>query len=1583
MRPLRVPKAYCPALVAFRVETGPGTWAAHIFEDSKFLESRNSSWGTFRGPSARRAFSTKAPRSIRKLCELTGAAHYSNGSSGRSSSRKRDPSLLYGAGWEGGGEDVPVAVWWDFENCNVPQGIEVYRVGVNIVSGLRSSGFRGTVSISAYGDTLQLSRSTQEALASTGIRLHHVPSGGKDASDRALLVDLLLWTFDHPPPAHLFLISGDRDFSNALHRLRMRNYNILLACSHGTTVSPALLGAATHVWQWNSLVRGDGLLVANSPDGSSGGAPYSRQGGPRFYSPSYSPVPRAYDGSGPSPDGGMTSDQAQPMMGEGSSVFVARKTDATPVSLSQSPHKQALKDNSQAASGPEEGVGESSNGKPVLRQPPTKVLQQLRCLLQSRPEGLMLSDLQNYIREGKLSFEKDFYGHGKVVPFLSSIPEIVRLERVLMKDNRSWSYNLFLSQEALTGGHLHLASGKAGEKKTSVAPVISSKTEVESQDSKSSLEQILSDAALVSSQDKVAQSSDGKPDIRQPPKKILEQLRCLLKSHPDGMMLSDLQNYVRQGRLSFEEDFYGHRKVVPFLSSIPEVVRLERILMKDNKTWSYKLFLSQGTPEVIPANSELEMESQRIQDSLESPDTESLPFRSADQEQGSVLSSGGLLHEGEKFAESRQAQDLEKDRKEESWQAGSEGTSDSSIKGSSLPTFLGSVVSAFRSWRGKRTAVKDTYLAQQVNSISEAKDNRLEEGHTGESLPTKDGDVENHLNTPDKQSSTGGQVFNPLSAGGSEGPIMEGVEGLSSKIISAGKQPLHEEVRQVEKLEVDFLPAKSSGSTSSTIAPVMEKEETPTWKALLFGPPKEEPKVETPSELRDQRMLELKGSEAEGADDMMALEDYANSVECTLLLSDASNLTEAVNSIRTRGPTQLQHLSSDEILRVLGPSFQAKGVTWEFRHESVPDAGEMSAPTGCPGRDATEDVLETTELADTRTQSQNSEMSISKGNGSSLQKEETDANVRDKRDSVDEFVQDQPEASSMASASMWAKPAHPTFQVFEDWFLRLVNSAFKRSARIEEVGYNLSIVKPEFEREFGVRLDPRLYGYARVQDLVASIPSVRLSKPRVDQCTIHLQKADAAVLGPPDQNMDGQMKGPKSTRWYWPKMYHDCKSLVHELMLENPEGIPGSRLKPLFASRFSYPLDHKRVGCPRMSDLLRLMPDLVSVNGNLLVPSEELKRKMKKQAVTSEMVSQIEEVVAVDERMRDGAIFSEAGSDERGENWSEIDMEASGDANGEVPELSSRQEVLDDLCLSSEDENESAEIDSQADEFRVLDEEVLEKGGQKTSCSYDSEEEDERVGDVSSQSPKGYDFSEEIDELLLEADDAEKWLEGNRPEIDQHYDLTTDRDQEINIKDAEPILDGHLTEDWAGELLEEENQHSDLSGDGYATYSRFPGLCQEEEVDTLVNKSIEEKENIVVSIPEENLAVVTSSVDKQRHEERSSSSSESAKISLDTTSAESILSSETSDGSKAPTSSLQNVDILCYTPSAEGPGLAENMGHDSYPSLAEQGKTYAQDADAASKAEAGNESGGPAEQGQGMGYTGRSSSSEEETKKSG
>ncbi|KAK9139080.1 hypothetical protein Scep_008761 [Stephania cephalantha] len=159
---------------------------------------------------------------------------------------------------EGGAEaqyaEAKTSVWWDIENCHVPKNCDPYAIAQNINSSLMKMNYCGAVSIAAFGDTNRIPHSVQEALSSTGIKLNHVPAGVKDASDKKILVDMLFWAVDNPAPANYLLISGDRDFSNALHQLRMRRYNILLA--QPQYVSVPLRAAAKTVWLWTDLVTG-------------------------------------------------------------------------------------------------------------------------------------------------------------------------------------------------------------------------------------------------------------------------------------------------------------------------------------------------------------------------------------------------------------------------------------------------------------------------------------------------------------------------------------------------------------------------------------------------------------------------------------------------------------------------------------------------------------------------------------------------------------------------------------------------------------------------------------------------------------------------------------------------------------------------------------------------------------------------------------------------------------------------------------------------------------------------------------------------------------------------------------------------------------------------------------------------------------------------------------------------------------------------------------------------------------------------------------------------------------------------------
>ncbi|KAK6238141.1 hypothetical protein QUC31_003610 [Theobroma cacao] len=265
---------------------------------------------------------------------------------------------------------VKVSVWWDFENCNLPAGVNVFKIAHMITAAVRANGIKGPIQITAFGDIFQLSRTNQEALSSTGVNLAHVPHGGKNSADRSLLVDLMYWVSQNPPPAHLFLISGDRDFASVLHRLRMNNYNVLLASPE--SAPSVLCSAASIMWNWNALLKGENLTGKHynqPPDGPSGS----------WYGHYKVPL---------------------------ENPFLVVEQPACPRTEELS-----------------EGCSDS---KP--RPIPKVVIKQIRQILNSYPKGISITDLRLELDRSNVGLDKDLYGYKKFSRFLLSMRRILTLK---------------------------------------------------------------------------------------------------------------------------------------------------------------------------------------------------------------------------------------------------------------------------------------------------------------------------------------------------------------------------------------------------------------------------------------------------------------------------------------------------------------------------------------------------------------------------------------------------------------------------------------------------------------------------------------------------------------------------------------------------------------------------------------------------------------------------------------------------------------------------------------------------------------------------------------------------------------------------------------------------------------------------------------------------------------------------------------------------------------------------------------------------------------------------------------------------
>lgn len=180
----------------------------------------------------------------------------------------------------------------------------------------------------------------------------------------------MYWVSQNPPPAHLFLISGDRDFASILHRLRMNNYNILLASPE--SAPGVLCSAASIMWHWHDLLRGENLT------------------GKYFNQP---------------PDGPYNS-----WYGHYKVPLLDPYSDLEQTSCLQI----------------EESFVPSTDDKP--RAIPKAVIKQIRQILNSYPKGLSITELRDELGKSNVNLGKDYFGYRRFVPFLLSLKNILTIK---------------------------------------------------------------------------------------------------------------------------------------------------------------------------------------------------------------------------------------------------------------------------------------------------------------------------------------------------------------------------------------------------------------------------------------------------------------------------------------------------------------------------------------------------------------------------------------------------------------------------------------------------------------------------------------------------------------------------------------------------------------------------------------------------------------------------------------------------------------------------------------------------------------------------------------------------------------------------------------------------------------------------------------------------------------------------------------------------------------------------------------------------------------------------------------------------
>ncbi|KAI8927937.1 limkain-b1-type NYN domain-containing protein, partial [Entophlyctis helioformis] len=142
------------------------------------------------------------------------------------------------------------AIFWDFENCtsptNVPGHVAVEQLRKAVAPYGPITQFR------AYQEITETSnKQLRSELQASGISVVDTPHNfRKDAADKMMIVDMLIYAMDNPPPSTIVVLSGDRDFAYALAVLRNRQYNIVLIVPHLPSCHSVLKAQADVVLEW-------------------------------------------------------------------------------------------------------------------------------------------------------------------------------------------------------------------------------------------------------------------------------------------------------------------------------------------------------------------------------------------------------------------------------------------------------------------------------------------------------------------------------------------------------------------------------------------------------------------------------------------------------------------------------------------------------------------------------------------------------------------------------------------------------------------------------------------------------------------------------------------------------------------------------------------------------------------------------------------------------------------------------------------------------------------------------------------------------------------------------------------------------------------------------------------------------------------------------------------------------------------------------------------------------------------------------------------------------------------------------------
>ncbi|CAH8269335.1 unnamed protein product [Arabidopsis lyrata] len=164
--------------------------------------------------------------------------------------------------------ETKVGVFWDVEECPVPDGMEPSMVCENIKLALEKKGYRPcNVSIRVYGE--KTNKFKDDFLLAD---IMFLPAGDARARYMRMGNDFFCWGFDNRKSTLMVMSRDNTEFASSLIMYKNLNFNILVAepenahkrCSNCRKPLDEII---TDEWIWESLsAGGDPITKTQEPD---------------------------------------------------------------------------------------------------------------------------------------------------------------------------------------------------------------------------------------------------------------------------------------------------------------------------------------------------------------------------------------------------------------------------------------------------------------------------------------------------------------------------------------------------------------------------------------------------------------------------------------------------------------------------------------------------------------------------------------------------------------------------------------------------------------------------------------------------------------------------------------------------------------------------------------------------------------------------------------------------------------------------------------------------------------------------------------------------------------------------------------------------------------------------------------------------------------------------------------------------------------------------------------------------------------------------------------------------------------------